>query len=162
MRFARVIPVLALASCAILATACGGASEQNARPSPSTAQVGEAVKGDTPEIEVGYSRDFASQGLAIELEAQGGISPPDQPLLCFDIKNPNLEKKLVQFEVDLYEDVIKADDAILTETTQTIDEDALSTSGCMFPTTADGAPYTGDVVEAFSFKVRSIKVEDVQ
>ena len=105
MRSARVIPVLALASCAILATACGGDSEQNARPSPSTAQVGEAVRGDTPEIEVGYSRDFASQGLAIELEAQGGFSPQDQPLLCFDIKNPNLEKKLVRFEVDLYEDV---------------------------------------------------------
>lgn len=162
MRSARVIPILGLTSCAILATACGVAPEQDVGSSPNTAQVGEAVRGDTPEIEVGYSRDFASQGLAIELEARGGISPPDQPLLCYDIKNPNLEKKLVRFEVDLYEDVIKADDAIMTETTQAIDGDALSSSGCMFPTTADGAPYIGAVVEAFSFKVRSIKVEDVQ
>jgi hypothetical protein len=56
------------------------------------------VRSDAPEIEVGYSGDFASRVLAIEFEAQAGSSPPDQPPLCYDFNNPNLEKRVVRFE----------------------------------------------------------------
>jgi hypothetical protein len=131
------------------------------KPSSSASQVSEAVTGDAPEIEIGYVREFASQGLAIELEARPGDSPPDQPLLCYDIKNPNLAKKVVRFEVDLYEGIVKAEDAVLTETTQQVGSDALSSSGCMFPVTAAGDPYAGPTIDDFSFKIRSIKVQDL-